>query len=938
MLRKLLLSTFIAGLGLNSLSLQAEDAAPTPPAVAMPDDRGVSKMRGILNALEKKESKAVEVQRAKNGAWYVLLPNGVELIAFEKRNAPVATIQAWIRTGAVDEQEWLGSGLSHFCEHLMFKGTQKRPTGFLDQEIRGAGGDDNAYTSNDRTVYHVTTDAKNWNKSFDVVADMVMNSSFPAEEVKKEHGVVRKEIEMSIDNPDSALWDTFSRTVFQQHPYRVPVLGYPEKFDRIGREEVWAYYQRRYGPQMTTFVVVGDFDAFKAIPEMADTVGEWKRTSVNPPTIPVEPEQVAPRETSITHPLCQVPKLYLGYPSVSLRHPDLYALDVLSSILGDGRSSRLYRTVQDQKKIAQDISAFDYTPKYPGFIAVSASVDAATAPQAKQAILDVLEQSRATLPTDEELERAKRKVQARKVYSEMTAEGIAESLGSGWFDAGDLDYSQTYVDGIKTVTAKDVLRVAQQYLDPKKLNTTLLLPVDAAKQIAEKATVKAPAKIENALFENMPKDWLDAQGVAEIKKITVDTATVYRVKFTNGMRVLLKPDTSLPAVYASFTVLGGQRWEPAESAGAGNLLAEMLDRGTKQKDKTKIAQLTENIGADLSTFGGRNSFGLTSHGLKDDLGTLIALSAECLTQPNFNPEEFEAAKQQVLIEIAGQDEDIGSINSKLARSLLYGKHPYSRPVKGTKESVEKIKIDEVARLHAQWMRPENLAVGFSGDLDPKQTVEQVAQAFKGWTAATGFSKPETPLEALNGPLKGEKKVAGAEGVTVSLMFRGSKLLDEDRETLDVIGGLLSGLGGRLSIVVREQLGIAYAVGVSNDSQLDGGSVNFFIQTDPKQIEKSQEVFWTEIKKLQDAPVTDKELATVKTYLAGTEQIGLQDQADLAQKLAVSELYGEPIDRVFKRADRFSRVTPQMVQAAAKKYLDAKNSVLAIVKPDEEAKK
>src|SRR5258708_8080211 len=202
------------------------------------------------------------------GAVYALLPNGCEIILKEKHSAPVITVQAWMRTGANDEGKWMGAGLSHFCEHLLFKGTTKRPTGVLDQEIRGAGGDDNAYTTSERTVCHITCAADGFETSFNVLADMVMDSTFPPEETVKEHKVVYKEIERFLDNPEGVLYETFERTLYQRHPYRVPVLGYPDLFQRVTRDEVFAYYQERYSPQMCAFVAVGDIDPMVVLPKM----------------------------------------------------------------------------------------------------------------------------------------------------------------------------------------------------------------------------------------------------------------------------------------------------------------------------------------------------------------------------------------------------------------------------------------------------------------------------------------------------------------------------------------------------------------------------------------------------------------------------------------------------------------------------------------------
>ena len=521
------------------------------------------------------EARPLEMKRAKNGAIYAKLRNGCELLVLEKHSAPVVSVQGWMRTGGINEAKWVGAGLSHFCEHLMFKGTTKRPTGVLDQEIRGAGGDDNAYTNSERTVYYITCQSSGFETSFNVLADMLMDSTFPPDETVKEHKVVYKEIERFLDNADGVLWETFEQELYQVHPYRIPVLGYPDRFQRVTRDEVWAYYQERYSPDICCFVVVGDIDAKTIMPKMATTLGAWKRKSVPPVPIDEEPEQLAPRSVQITHPLCQVPKLMLGYPGIALRNDDLYALDLAASILGDGRSCRLYREVKD-KGLVTDISASDNTPMYKGYFVVGASPEPGKVDAARDAILAVLEDIKTHPPTPAELDRAKQKMVTARVTSQMTADGLAGALGADWIVAGDFDFSDHYVERIKNVTADDVVRVCKKYFLADKLNVAVMLPKEELKEQA------VAAKNETAPDTRLKDELKTLQADPNVEGVSLlaDKA-VFEFKLkSNGLRVVVREDRSLPLVSFTVAALGGTRWEPAELGGAGNLLGDMLDRGT----------------------------------------------------------------------------------------------------------------------------------------------------------------------------------------------------------------------------------------------------------------------------------------------------------------------------------------------------------------------
>ncbi len=879
------------------------------------------------------EARPIKTAIAKCGALYCMLPNGCEIIVMEKHSAPVASVQAWVRTGAINEGQWMGAGLSHFCEHMLFKGTKKRPTGVLDQEIRGAGGDDNAYTTSERTVYHITTQREGLDVSFHALADMIMDSTFPPEETTKEADVVYKEIERSLDNPDSMMWESFEQMLYQVHPYRVPVLGYPDRFKKVTRDEVFAYYQQRYSPQMSTFIAVGDFDAARVMPEMAKELATWQRRSVEQPAIPEEPEQVAPRRMDMTHPLCEVPKLIMGFPTVSIREPDLYALDVLASIVGDGRASRLYQSVKDQQNLVYEISAFNYTPQYRGWFGITAQTDEDKLEGAQAAILKVIEEAKTKKPTDDELARAKRKVYTQHIMAKMTAEGLAGNLGSDWFTAGDLDFSETYTEHIQQVSADEVLRVAKKYLVAQKLNTGVMHPKPKAEAAAKVAKADHAAE-EAAKLKALNDELAALKARPEVKdaNLLAEKAVFEFALKENGLRIVVKEDASLPVVSISMAGLGGVRWESVELAGAANLMADMLDRGTQKRSKLQLAEETDAIGANLSGFSGRNSFGVRVTGLSQDLPKLMELAGDCLLHPKFDAGELDQLKGETLQQIAQEDEDMGTLNQKILRPLLYGNHPYARQILGTAETVTKVKPDDLKKMHEAWVQPENLAISFAGDVTALKALDQALAHF-GQMKAGKFKAPPVPaVPEIADAKKGEADKANITGAVLTIGFRGANLKSPDREPLDLISSVLSGLGGRLFQAFREKEGLSYSVGANNDTQLDGGAFIFFVQTDAKSLEKSVTKMFAEVKRLREEPVSEKELSSIKSYLAGTEAIELQDQGSLAQRLALAQLYEEGAQHVFSRKARLEKLTAEQVQAVAKKYLDPQRYAQAILKP------
>jgi zinc protease len=711
------------------------------------------------------------------------------------------------------------------------------------------------------------------------------------------------------------------------------VLGYPDRFKKVTRDEVFAYYQQRYSPQMSTFIAVGDFEAARVMPEMAKELSTWQRKSVEQPAIPEEPEQVAPRRVDMTHPLCEVPKLIMGFPTVSIRDADLYALDVLASIAGDGRASRLYQSVKDQQNLVYEISAFNYTPQYKGYFGITAQTDDDKLAAAQAAIVKVLEEAKTKKPTDEELARAKRKVYTQHIMAKMTAEGLAGNLGSDWFTAGDMDFSETYSQHIQEVSADEVLRVAKKYLVAQKLSTAIMRPAPKP-DAAAKAAKGDHAAEEAAHLKALNGELAALKARPEVKdaNLLADKSVFEFGMKESGIRVVVKEDASLPVVSISLAGLGGTRWEPAELAGAANLMADMLDRGTQKRSKLQLAEETEAIGAQLSGFSGRNSFGVNVTGLSQDLPKLIDLASDCLLHPKFDAGELDKLKGETLQQIAQEDESIGTLNQKILRPLLYGNHPYARQVLGTAETVTKVTSDDLKKMHEAWVQPENIAVSFAGDITALKALDQALAHF-GQLKPGKFKAPPVPaVPEIAEAKKGEGEKANITGAVLTIGFRGVNLKSPDREPLDLMSSVLSGLGGRLFQAFREKEGLSYSVGASNDAQLDGGAFVFFVQTDAKSLEKSVTKMFAEVKRLREELIDQKELDSIKSYLAGTEAIELQDQAALAQRLALAQLYEEGAQHVFSRKARLEKLTPEQVQAVAKKFLDPQRYAQAILKP------
>lgn len=282
------------------------------------------------------------------------LPNGLTVLLRPDTAAPVASVQVWVKTGSIHEGAALGAGLSHYLEHLLFKGTARRAGREISATVQAHGGYINAYTTFDRTVYYIELPAAHTGVAIDVLANLTLHSTLPAEEVAKEKDVILREIDMCLDDPDQRLAQAIFETAYRTHPYRQPIIGHREVFAATTREELLAYYRARYVPNNFVVVIAGDFDPAATRAAIAEHFGKAPRVRLAPVLVPDEPAQLSRRDQHL-HEDVQVSRAGFGWQIPGLAHPDAPALDLLAMVLGHGDSSLLWQAIREQARLVHAI-------------------------------------------------------------------------------------------------------------------------------------------------------------------------------------------------------------------------------------------------------------------------------------------------------------------------------------------------------------------------------------------------------------------------------------------------------------------------------------------------------------------------------------------------------------------------------------------------------
>lgn len=298
-----------------------------------------------------------------------VLENGMAVYVVERPEQPSVELQCHVRTGSIHEGLDLGRGLSHFLEHMMFQGCRDYPGTAAADKLGSLGGDANAYTSFDHTVYHCELPARHWAAGLDVIAKMVRYPEFPEERFTAERDVILRECELSRDNPDRRLMTRLLEQTFQTHPMRFPIIGYPQKIAEVSREIMAEYYRARYAPGRTFWLIVGAVKADAVFDSLHALCGDWSRGILADPVIGAEAGQIAPRECNVEFddPMA---RLALGVQLPGSAHPDIPALDIMCGLLGMSDASRLVRKLRQESELAVNIESFCYVQPFGGLLGI----------------------------------------------------------------------------------------------------------------------------------------------------------------------------------------------------------------------------------------------------------------------------------------------------------------------------------------------------------------------------------------------------------------------------------------------------------------------------------------------------------------------------------------------------------------------------------------
>lgn len=856
------------------------------------------------------------------------LANGLDVFLVEDHSAPIATFWTWYRVGSRNERPGL-TGISHWVEHMQFKGTERIAKGQIFGDVSRVGGTLNALTSQDWTAYHETLPVNQLDLSLRIESDRMANSLFDTAEVDSERTVILSERQGSENRPAFALYEEVAGTAFHAHPYRHMVIGYEGDLRIMTRDDLYRHYRRHYHPGNAFIVSVGDFSAPELLTRIERAFGDIPSGELVPRNIGVtEPPQPGERRVEIRKPAGS-PLFRAAFHAPAASSPDFVPLLVAEAVLsggggGMGRSSRLYRALVASGLARGAGSDMSVTIDPYLFQVAVTGLPESDLGQIERVVKHEIERLQTEVVPEAELERAKRQLLAQLTYS---AEGVTNQaywLGQ-WEIVDHLGRVAGLPDEIRDVSAEDVQRVAAEYLIPQRSTVGWLTPTEEGGVGGDVSGMGKPA----AFAPFGPVTW-SIHGGAQ------NSYGFERRALSNGIAVLSQDRPHSQSVALRFRVPAGSIHEEDATAGLSHLTARVMGRGSAGMSFEEISDRTDDLGSSLGIDAGRQFLEGRIRCLRDDLPEMVELLANAIQHPDFPVDQVELVQAEQLGAIKDAANDTRSVSDRELRRALYPlPNPLGRSSLGFPESVARLTADDARRFHDHFVTPNRAAFAVVGGIGGGDEITALLEsAFGAWTAGSGKMgqpdlRPTNPVaESVEVGIPGKSQADLAAGLATI------PRLHPDFVALDVANLILGRLGlmGRLGTEVRDKQGLAYYVFSQVEPRRDGTLWSARAGVDPTNIERALTSIRAELERLRREPVSEAELADARSYLVGVLPLALESNDGVAATLLSLEEYGLGLDYLDRYPSIIAAVASEDILRAASEHLDPEKLVISVARP------
>ena len=842
---------------------------------------------------------------------YKMTSNNLRVLLKKDKSAPVATFMVTYEVGSRNEA--IGyTGSTHLLEHLMFKGSRKFNTtkgNSVFQTLQSLGARMNATTWLDRTNYFAVLPSEHLESLIEIEADRMRNAWIKEEDRQSEMTVVRNEFERGQNSPSGVLDEHIWATAYHAHPYHHSTIGWKEDIENVSIERLKEFYDTFYWPNNATAIAIGDFEEKDALAMIKKHFGKIRKsTKPIPEVYTAEPEQEGIRTVTLKR-AGQQGIVGVAHKTPSATNKDAAAFMVLSSILSSGKNSRFYKNITD-KGLTTSIYIWDSLFKDPGLFTVYANLS----PDVKHKTVEsLIIQEYEKIKTDGVTEAEVKKAQAQLVAAMKFSQDGSYAIASGLNEAiasGDWTLYTTYSEKIKNVTKEDVQRVVVEYFKEDLSTVGYFIPKNKGAQ-GERAITSAKE------LEKIKKKYITGAEEESLSSKIVQSEPI------SGVRLFsLERGSGVVTMQGSF--LGGDVYSN-ENRRVSDMVASMLDQGTKNMSKFEISEKLESVGARLNFFNGQARVGFSGKFLEEDTEMVFEIMADQIKNPLFSEQELEKVKKRA---IAGYKRSKESTRGNAMNNMLeafYGKDHQNSPTNPDQaiEDIKKITAQNLEEYHRKNYGTGSMVIVVVGDIKHQELEKMVKESFGGWKKSPLNTKKEERVAS---------KKAGKVYLTMqdktSTDFLVGTALEIDRYHPDYLPLYLGThtLGGnfsaRLMQTVRVKEGLTYGINSSLSGFGNGNDGYWMVGGTfaPQLLSKGESSTLREVKLWLEKGITQKELDVTKSTLTGGFQVGFDTTGGLASGILSAVVTHNSLEYLDSYPEQVKKITLDQVNEAIKKYI------------------
>ncbi len=867
------------------------------------------------------------------------LENGLEVILSEDHRLPMVAVNLWYHVGAANEVAGR-TGFAHLFEHMMFEGSKHVPTNAHNSLLEAAGASDiNGSTDFDRTNYYETLPSNQLELALWLESDRMgyLPDQLNQANLSRQQDVVRNERRERLENsPYGVVEEGLFHQIFpKEHPYYGRIIGSHSDIQAAKLEDVRNFFKLYYAPNNASLAIVGDFDAEKARALVEKYFGQLKRGE-EVPKIKAHTPPITSERRAVFQDNVQLPRVYMGWLTSPIFKPGDAEADLAATVLGGGKSSRLYQKLVYEKQIALDVSVNQQSLILGSLFEVQATARPGVKPEdLEKAIDSELEVFRKTGPTAAELARARNVLESRIIAGLETLGGdggVADRLNSYNHYLGTPDFLATDIARYENASIEAVQAFAQGQLSanqrvvvygvPGKQDLGAEVPTPKAEQKGVAKNGGEPVNADAEWRKDAPKP-----GPASALHLPVPG----KFKLSNGLTVLYSERPGLPLVAANLVLHAGSGINPVDRPGLASITARMLQQGTTTRSALQIADRAADLGATLNSGAGTDTTGISTRSLSRNFPDALELLADVALHPSFPQAEIERVRSERLTWIVQEKDEPSALATRVLTGALYGpRHTYGYPDIGTTESIKAISREDLVHFWQQNYFPDDAALVVTGNIKLAALKPLLEKQFSAW-------KPGRPAPAAVGsPETTDAKLIlvdrpGAPQTTLVCFSMGLQRSTPDYVPVEVMNTDLGGLfSSRINMNLREAHGYTYGAGSAFVYHRAPGPFLVFsdVRTDVT-APATTEIF-NELKRMRETQMTPAELLLSKDSIARSLPGRFERGTEAAGTFAELFTYDLPLDYFSTLPERINAVTVEQAQAMAQKYIQPEKTIVLAV--------